>query len=178
MSALTLTQVKEYLRYETADTSNDNTLTIMLAGAQRWVENYTGHILVQREVVESPAAFPVAPTGQTPYFDLRWKPADSTTIEIGYLDSDLEAATFTAFTSYLVNDTYRVVANVAWPTTGSGITFTYTAGYEAVDDIPDDIMHAMLIYLGMSDDDRAETNAMGWKALDSILQHYRLPVLA
>lgn len=178
MSALTLTQVKEYLRYESADTSNDNTLTIVLAGAQRWIENYTGHILVEREIVESPAAFPSAPTGQTPYHDLRWKPADTATLAIAYLDSNLVAATFTAFTTYLVNGTYRVVADVEWPTDASGITFTYTAGYADVDDIPDDIMHAMLVYLGMSDENRAETNGMGWRALDALLTHYRLPVLA
>lgn len=178
MSALTVNQVKAYLRYDSVDTSQDSTLTLILAAAQRWVENYTGHILVEREVTESPVAFPTAPTGQTAYHDLRYKPAQADTLDIAYLDADLEAQTFTAFTAYLASGTYRIVADVSWPEDASGVAITYMAGYAEVADIPEDLIHAMLLYAGMSDQDRAETNSMAWKALDAILTHYRLPVLA
>lgn len=178
MSALTVDQVKAYLRYDSGDTSQDTTLALIIAAAQRWVENYTGHILVERDVTESPVAFPTAPTGQKAYHDLRYKPADIDTLEIAYLDADLAEQTFTTFTAFLANGTYRIVADTSWPSDASGIAITYTAGYAEVADIPEDLIHAMLLYAGMSDQDRAETNSMAWKALDAILTHYRLPVLA
>lgn len=179
MSVLTLDELKEYLRYDSADTSNDTALGIIVDAAQRWVENYTGHLLAEREVVESPVAFPVAISSTAlAYFDLRWKPADTTSIEIAYLDADLQADTFTTFTTYMANGTVRVIPETAWPTAKAGITLNYTAGYADVDDIPDDLLHAVLLYAGMSDEDRAAANSASWKALDAILLPYRLPVLA
>lgn len=38
---VTLADVKNYLRYEAGETEQDDALSIMLAGAQNWVEQHT-----------------------------------------------------------------------------------------------------------------------------------------
>lgn len=179
MAVLSLTELKKYLRYESADTSNDDPLTLIVDGGQRYIENYTGHILVQREVVESPAAFPTARrTGEVPYYDLRWKPYVADSLEIGYLDGNYEAGTVDELTVYAVDGTTRVIPTSGWPGDYVGVTFTYTAGYENLAAVPDDLLHALAIYAGMSDEDRAAPGSGGWMALDHLLTPYRLPVLA
>lgn len=180
MAVLTPAQVKNYLRYDSSDTSNDTALGYIIDAAQRWIENHTGQMLVQREVTENPKAFPVARiSGEAPYFDLRWRPYVADSLSISYLDADLALnEDFTAFTVFGYRGTTRVIPDVAWPGTFVGISFTYTAGYADADAVPEDLLHAICIYAAMSDEDRGETSSMGWTALQNILEHYRLPVLA
>lgn len=179
MAVLTVSDIKKYLRYDASDTSNDDPLGIILDGAQRYIENYTGHLLTEREVSEGIKAFPTAPvSGEAPYFDLRWKPYKADTLEVTYLDSTLTAGEYEDFTIYPYEGTQRVIPASAWPAARGGIAFTYTAGYAAVGDIPDDIIHALAIYAGMSDEDRAAPNSAGWSTLEHLLYPYRLPVLA
>lgn len=172
MTALTLSELKNYLRYEDADTSQDTALGIVLGAAQRWVENYTGHILVQRVVTQSPTAL-------GDYVDLRWRPyvADSLTLTV--LDSAYaEDDEFADFVVYPVNGIWRVKTTGTWPTTYGGYTFSYLAGYEDAYDAPEDLMLAMALYAGMTDEERGEQSSQGWKSLYSLLEQYRMPVLA
>jgi hypothetical protein len=179
MAVLTVLELKKYLRYEAADTSNDDPLGLIVDGGQRYIENYTGHLLVRREVVESPAAFPTARrTGEVPYYDLRWKPYVADSLEVGYLDGAYEAATFEAVTIYSADGTTRIIPTAEWPGEYLGITFTYTAGYENLAAVPDDLLHALAVYAGMSDEDRAAPNSDGWRTVHALLDFYRLPVLA
>lgn len=179
MAVLTLAEIRAYLRYDSADTSNDTAHNIILDGGQRWIENYTGHLLTEREVVETPVTFPIARRlNEVPYFDLRWKPYKADSLEIGYLDSALEAASFEDVTLYAFDGTTRVIPTLAWPGNYLGVTFTYTAGYANAAAVPDDLFHALAIYAAMTDDERASPDAGAWRTLDNILGHYRLPVLA
>lgn len=172
MSILTVDQVKEYLRYDAADTSNDDALQIIVNAGQRKIENYTGHILVQREVTEGFAVFPTAP------LDLRWKPYVADSLTVGYLDSDLVLdETFDAFTIYTVNGASRVIASDGWPS-GSGVTFSYTAGYSTVDDVPEDLLHALCAYAALGDKERALQSEDSWGLFYEICKEYHLPVLA
>lgn len=179
MAVLTVSDIKKYLRYDDSDTSNDDPLTIILNGGQRYIENYTGHLLAEREITQAVKAFPTARvSGEAPYFDLLWKPYKADTLEITYLDSSLDAGTYIDFTIFSYEGTQRVIPASSWPSARGGIAFTYTAGYATVDEVPDDLIHALAIYAGMSDEDRAAPNSAAWTALDHLLTPYRLPVLA
>ena len=179
MTSLAFTDVKKYLRYEDADTSNDSTISLIVDAGQRYIENYTGHILVQREVVESLTTFPVARvTGEVPYHDLRWKPYVDDSLEVGYLDGDYATQTFADVTLYPHSGTTRVIPTSAWPGEYLGVTFTYTAGYATAADVPDDLILALAVFTSMTDEERCAPESAGWMALDRILTPYRLPVLA
>lgn len=179
MAVLPLADLKKYLRYESGDTSNDDTLGLIADAGQRYIENYTGHLLTQREVTETPPAFPLARrAGEVPYLDLRWKPYVADSLEVGYLDSGLEAATFEAFSVYSVDGATRVIPTSSWPGEYLGITFTYTAGYANLAAVPDDLIMALAVYCAMTDEDRASPSSDGWKAVHAHLEHYRMPVLA
>ena len=155
MAVLSVAEAKKYLRYDATDTTQDDALAYIVEGAQRWIENYTGHILVQRTVTETLKAFPTARvTGESPYHDLHYKPYDADSLVVGYLDADLEIdETFTSFTVFPYKGTQRVIPDSAWPGTYQGVTFTYTAGYEDIDAVPEDLLHAICIYAAGSDRD-------------------------
>jgi len=172
MTALSLTELKDFLRYEPADTSQDTALGMILSGAQRWVENYTGYILVQRAVVQS-----VSRLGN--YVDLRWRPYEVDSLTITVLDDTYaEDDSFAAFAVYEVDGIWRVKPTVDWPTTKGGFTFSYTAGYADVYDIPEDLVLAVALHAGMTDLQRGDDSSQGWTSLYNLLEQYRTPVLA
>lgn len=169
---ITLSQLKNYLRYEDADTSQDSALGVILGGAQRWVENYTGHVMTQRAITETPPL-----TGD--YHDLRFRPYVADSLTLTYLDSDgQEADTFEAFKVFQVHGVWRVKPDSAWPTTTGGYTLSYMAGYEDVYDVPEDLLLAVALHAGMTDQERGDQTAQGWKAIYKLLEQYRMPVLA
>lgn len=175
MTAPSLPELKNYLRYESGDTSQDTALGIILGGAQRWVENFTGHILVQRVVTESPLAFGAS------FLPLRWKPyvpSDDDGLVISYLDSAYGDQTFEAFSVYQALGGWRVAPTSEWPSAVKAITLTYLAGYEDVYDIPEDLMLAVALLAGMTDEERGDQSSQGWKSLYNLLEQYRMPVLA
>lgn len=172
MTALTLAELKNYLRYEDADTSQDTALGLILGASQRWVENYTGHIFVQRIVTQSPLAL-------GDYVDLRWRPYVAESLTLTVLDSAYaENDDFVAFAVYPINGIWRVKTTSTWPTTYGGFTLTYMAGYEDAYDIPEDLMLAVALHAGMTDEERGDQSSQGWKSLYNLLEQYRMPVLA
>lgn len=169
---ITLPDLKNYLRYEDADTSQDSALGTILSGAQRWVENYTGHIMTQRTVSQSSSVL-------GDYLDLRFRPYVTDSLVITTLDSDYTVDdSFDAFVVFEVNGIVRVKPTGAWPVSTGGFTFTYLAGYEDAYDIPEDLMLAICLLVGMTDEQRGDQSSQGWKALYAMLEQYRMPVLA
>ncbi len=172
MTAPTLPELKNYLRYEADDTSQDTALGTILGGAQRWVENYTGHLLTQRVVTETPLTL-------GDFYDLRKRPyvADSLTITV--LDSDYapndEFATFAVFE---VGGVWRVAPHTIWPTTYGGFSLSYMAGYDDIYGAPEDLILAVALLAGMTDEQRGDQSSQGWRSLYSLLEQYRMPVLA
>jgi len=108
------------------DTSKDGLLAGYIKAAREWVENYTGHILVRREIVEQRDCF-------GPYLDLHRRPIVSATIELSYVDTDGAAQGYANFVAFTDRFPARVFPerSGAWPIVGSpgGVTITYTAGY-------------------------------------------------
>jgi len=150
------------------DTSEQALVESYITAARKWVENYTGHVLVQREVTETHPGF-----GR--FFDLRWQPVQADTVTIAYTDSDGATGEVTDLT---VNGRRVYPAYASWwPSTrlNTGVTLTYTAGYapdEMVDDERAPFRQAILIKLtalyerrGLTDDEQ--------RALDSFADQYR-----
>lgn len=169
MTALTLEQIKDFLRYDGA--ADDAALTIMLKGGQNWIERHTNRLMAQREVAQSLPAF-------APYHDLRWQPFVADSLSIAYLDSSFAEQTFTDFAVFRFGDGARVVPKSAWPQGATGIRLTYTAGYATVDEIPEVMLHALALYVAASDEERAEIAAGGRTALTFLLEDLHAPVIA
>lgn len=175
MTALTLADLKSYLRYEADDTSNDTALGIILAGGQSWIERYTGQLLTQREVTETPRGFGT-------FFDLRWQPYVADSLTIGYRDTAGEEQAIADVQIATVDGRARIypAVNGAWPIVGSpaGITLTYTAGYADPDDAPEVLLLALGVFAAMSDEDRAGGDSASWNAIKALLEDFHMPGLA
>jgi hypothetical protein len=135
---VSLELAKQHLRV--LDGGEDALIQGYITAARRWVENYTGHILVQREVTEHHPAF-----GR--FFDLRWRPFDPETVEIGYTDADGAGQSVSGLTAS--GSRVYPAFNTWWPATrlNTGITITYTAGYDPGEE-PEELLQAILLLVG------------------------------
>lgn len=143
---VTLSMARAQCSIDDGDTTFDALLTAYIAAARDWVERYTGHILLQRDIVETLAGYPTCPR----WIELTYRPVE-TVDEIAYTDSDSAAQEFTDFVATLGRYPVRIYegAGASWPTTldNSVVNVTYTAGY-APGDEPPALMHAMLLLVG------------------------------
>lgn len=169
MTALALEDVKDFLRY--SNNSNDGPLTLMLNAGQDWVERYTNRLMVQREVTQSLPAFGA-------YHDLRWRPYVADSLTISYLDGSFALQSFADFAVYGFGEASRLVTTSAWPIGATGINLTYTAGYETVEEVPDVMIHAVALYVAMSDQERSTIDSTAMNGLKFMLGKLHSPVLA
>lgn len=167
---ITLADLKVYLRYASDDDSNDTALSAMVLGGQSWIESFTGKLLTPREVVETPSAI-------GSYYDLQWGPLLEDSLEVDYFDTGYSDTNFSDFVTFEVNGKTRLKPTVAFPSSAVGIRLTYVAGYETVSNIPDVMVHALYLYVGMSDEERSNQSSAGWEAMRNLLSHYHTPVL-
>lgn len=132
---VSLSEARAQCSIDESDTTFDALLTTYIAAARVWVENYTGKILVQREVADQHPRF-------CRFFDLQWGPFDPDTVEIDYVDSDGADATISSLT---INGSRIYPAyETAWPVPrlNTGVSVTYTAGY---DEVPEPLVQAVLL---------------------------------
>lgn len=140
---ITLAQAKAHLRV--TDTSEDDYITALIPAARGWVENYTGHVLVQREIVEQRDNF-----GR--FIELHRRPllADPAP-EITYIDTDGTEQTYADGEFQLSRFPARIFPAVdgSWPSLWryGGVTITYTAGYTAGQE-PQELIQAMYLLIG------------------------------
>ena len=141
---VTLATVKLHLR-KGSDTSEDTLIEAYRSAAIAYVEKYTGHILAQREVTDTFAAWGDALT-------LRYQPItvdDPTpTLTVTYNDTEGDEI---EYESRVIRDQrypWLIVPPYGdeFPTLGDNgaITVTYTAGY-ATGEVPDDLNAAILL---------------------------------
>lgn len=139
--------VKLHLR-KGSDTSEDTLIASYLAAAIGWVENYTGHLLEEREVTDTFADWGEALT-------LRHQPIrvdDPTpTLTVTY---DAAEGDETEYTSLVIRDqrypwTIHPPTGEAFPTLADSgaIAVTYTAGYPD-GEVPDPLNAAVLLLVG------------------------------
>lgn len=138
---ITLATAKLHCRV--SDASEDLYITGLIPAARGWVENYTGHILMQRDFTEHRDSF-----GR--HLELTRRPIVEVT-EIAYTDSDGATQTYADFVASIDRLPARIypALNGWWPTLGTNgtVSITYTAGYEAGQE-PPELLHAMLLLIG------------------------------
>ncbi len=149
---VTLEDARRQIRLEEDDESRDTDLTVWIADAAAWIERYTGHILVAREVTETFAAFgrirlrawPVAPNAVVA-LDYGLPGEVATTIADARLFGHGRPATI-----------LRPAALAWWPILPRGgvISVTFRAGYEETDPVPGNFRRAMLILIAAYNGDR------------------------
>lgn len=150
---LTTAELKAQLRKTTTD--EDTLIAAYGVAARVWCEEYTGHILVQREVTDAFAAW-------GDYLTLRHEPItvdDPTpTLTVTYLNADGDA---TVYADRVIRD--QIYPWKIYPANGeafpaiadnSTITVTYTAGYTDAASVPDIFKQAIRILVAAMYDNR------------------------
>lgn len=146
---VSLSDAKAHLRVD--DDQRDAELGGFIRDAAAWVERYTGHILVARDVVEQFRGFrPVA---------LRaWPIVATATAALAYVDLDGVPIAITGTRLDSSRRPARVSPGVGvfWPFYWANQLFTVTvrAGYEAGDVVPGNLRRAMLVLISAYDADR------------------------
>lgn len=146
---LTMTQAKDQLQVGDMDPSRDAEIAGFIDDAAAWVEEYTGHILVARDVVERFDTFE----------RLRlkaWPIKPDAVVGIGYSSST--GAPTNLYGARISSSARPVVVlpavGTCWPVGASGVTVLVRAGYEPDDTVPGNIRRAMLVLISGYDSDR------------------------
>lgn len=177
--ALTLEQLKSWLRYEEEDQDQDATLTIALNAAVGWVEKQTGLLLTRREVTQPVRSFDGC-------IRALWGP-NPELMTITYVGSDDAPATIddgrVIITDSLGNGSFYPALGAQWPW-GREISVAYMAGYADPDDVPEGLLMAVLLLAGNWDTNRIgvttgnSTASEMPLAVQSLVEQFRIPVLA
>jgi len=146
---VTLEEARIQIKAEPGD--QDGEIANFIMDAAGWVEKYTGHILVAREVTESFRGF-----GSV---SLRaWPISPSATVGVAYVDT---AGTPVAITGARLEVSARPARVVPpsgpfYPFQDPRQLFTVTirAGYETPADVPRNMRRAMLLLISAYDEDR------------------------
>lgn len=146
---VTLFEAKDQLQIGRNDWDRDSEIEGFINDAAAWVEEYTGHILEARDVVE-----------QFESFDrLRlkaWPIKPTAVIGIGYTPG--RGTPTNLYGARLASSNRPAVVLPAvgtrWPVGASGVTVLVRAGYEEDDIVPRNLRRAMLVLISGYDADR------------------------
>jgi uncharacterized phiE125 gp8 family phage protein len=140
---ITLAEAIANLRVDSSD--EDALIEALIIAAREYVENYTGLLLVAREVRDS---F----DGRRPFELSGWPVADDATVAISYLD---DGGTSQPLLGYRLSTGKRPARLLATSASGSGFAVgpdavwaTYMAGYPTPADVPQALKQAMLLLVG------------------------------
>lgn len=141
---ISLAEAKEWLRIDTADTSQDNVLAILIKGARQRVEDY-----LRRALITQTFSFEMSGDDMRPYIEIPRPPVQSITSLTTYDEvAGSETSTVVDSADYqLVEKTILVERNDGWTINREerAGTLVYVAGYgNAGSDVPYDIRLAML----------------------------------
>lgn len=148
---VSLEEARRQIKLEADDQSQDGDLTIFLADAVSWVEQYTGHLLSAREVTETFLGFgPV---------ELRaWPIKPDAVPGVAYIDASGAPVAITGARLDLSRSRARVMPGDGrfWPFHDAEQVFTVTiqAGYAEDEAIPGNMRRAILMLVGAFDADR------------------------
>jgi uncharacterized phiE125 gp8 family phage protein len=177
---VTLANVKAHLRVTTDD--EDTIIGMYRSAAISWVENYTGHVLAPREVVDTFGEW-------GDYLTLFHQPitvGDPTpTLVVEYTDDEGD---FIEYEDRVIRDhqypwTIHPPYGFTFPSLGgpASIRVTYTAGYGS-GEVPDPLNHAVLLLCGHFFVNRSAVSADSIEEIDmsvrSLCKPYRGLVMA
>ena len=148
---VSLDDAKRQLRMELDEVERDDEINSFIADAAAWIEEYTGHILVARDVTEAFRGF-------RPVTMRAWPIAAAAVPGLAYIDGSGNAASLTGIRLDISRDRARILPSdgVFFPFSRMDQPFTVTirAGYEDGDTVPGNIRRAMLVLIAAYDDDR------------------------
>lgn len=168
---VTLAEARAHCRVLSTD--EDALFDGFIIAAREWVENFTGHILVQREVTQRLSCF------RHPRL-FAWPIADDATVTATYVDSDGATQPLTGARLIFGNGWAELATafGSAWPISYGPATITVEAGYATADDVPQSMKQAILLLVGTYYAQRESVSTAEMKevphAVDSLLRPYRL----
>lgn len=174
---LTTAEAKAHLRV--TDTSEDTLIGTYIVAAREWCEDYTGYILVQREVTDRFSAW-------GDFLTLRHRPitvGDPTpTLVVTYEDAEGDP---TEYEERVIRDqaypwTIYAPYGGSFPTLADNgtITVTYTAGYASASAVPEKFKWAMKLLIASMHINRGSIDPATMDAARFILRSYRGAVAA
>jgi uncharacterized phiE125 gp8 family phage protein len=172
---LSTAELKAHLRKTTTD--EDALIASYGVAAREWCEDYTGHILVQRAVVDSFSAW-------GSYLTLRHQPitvgVPTPTLVVTYENIDGDP---TEYVGTIRDQKYPWTiypSGVAFPTLASNgtIAVAYTAGYVNAAAVPEKFKWAIKLLVTSMFENRGSIDPEAENAVRFILRSYRGAVLA
>lgn len=161
-----LEAAKLHLGVDYAD--DDAAIERAVVAARRWVEKYTGHILLKREMTKAFASFETV--------RLRETPLDATAdVTVSYRDADDVETALTGFRLGSLVRPARLFSTATWPTVAEvddAVTVTFTAGYDP-GEVPEDLQAAMLVLVAGMYDNREGFGENAERAAKSLCKEYR-----
>jgi uncharacterized phiE125 gp8 family phage protein len=164
--SLSLDGLKNWLRYEADDTDQDGSLALMLRAAIAHVEKQTGRLFTRRTV-----SHPVT-TLRGPVPLLYGPITGAVTLSYSDIQGDAQTGEFDRF------DGARLIAPAGgWPLAYAPIVATYQAGYAEPEDVPEDLLVAVLLLAGNWDKNREGTvngaNSPLMLGVEALISSYR-----
>lgn len=149
----------------------------LIVAAREWVENYTGHILVQREVTQRLSCF------NWPRL-YAWPIAEDATVAATYVDSDGATQAIDGARLIFGNGWAELATafGSAWPISYGPATVTVEAGYATADDVPQSMKQAILLLVAAWFANREAVSEKAMTevpfAVEALCQPYRMVLIA
>lgn len=167
---LTTAELRAHLRKTTDD--EDALIAAYGIAAREWCEDYTNHVLVERELVASFTAF-------GDYLTIHGTP--SVVIDsIAYTNADGDVADFAYFAYSAGLNPVKIYPDDEWPEIdeNSAVLVTYTAGYEDAASVPEKFKWAIKLLVASMFMNRGTIDEETMQAVRFILRSYRGAVMA
>ena len=187
---LSLVQIKNYLRLDADDTSDDDLLNSFLSSAIGYVQKYTNRTLLTTKYITYRDNFIVGYGNyiyELHYWELRRSPLQTIdSIEYYNTSNVLTDVDNKIYYNTLENDYSKVLLNYgeSFPTDNNQklqcIEITFYAGYgDTADDVPDDIIDAVLLIISSMYENRGDCSFSSCAGLvpceaKGILSQYRI----
>lgn len=135
-----LAEAKQHLRVLHGE--EDALITALIIAAREWVENFTGQVLVRRDVTQRFDGF----SGLTLH---AWPIADNAVPVISYTGADGGLLAVDDGRLVLGNVSAQIAPAIgsAWPTSHGSVIVTVEAGYATPEGVPQSLKQAMLLLI-------------------------------
>ena len=182
LKALTVQEVKDYLRVDSSD--EDTLLGVLIDAATQVAEHYLGRFLLTTVVEEFYDFFPVYQTGVDPFRGdrnivyLSRGPVQSIT-SLKYIDGNGDEQTVSTddYRSDLVSEPARIMPEHGWKGTKdtvNAVIVRYICGYTQASDVPANIKVALLLIIGEMYEKRVDSVHRLPTASEHLLSPYRV----
>jgi uncharacterized phiE125 gp8 family phage protein len=182
LKALTVQEVKDYLRVDSSD--EDTLLGVLIDAATQIGEHYLGRFLLTTVIEEFYDFFPVYKTGVNPFRGdknivyLSRGPVQSIA-HVKYIDGNGSEQTVSAsdYNTDLVSEPARIMPEEGWQATKdtvNAVIVRYTCGYTQASDVPANIKVALLLIISEMYEKRVDSVHRLPTASEHLLNPYRV----